>query len=69
MLKTKPASIEGILRGRNSSFSQPYPPALLLDDSSGRTAKALWWTNQELSSVDNTLPWFSILIFQLGDEQ
>jgi hypothetical protein len=28
-----------------------------------------WWTNQEFSPVDIIPPWFSMLIYYLGDEQ
>jgi hypothetical protein len=30
----------------NLSFHSPVLPALLLDDSAGRTARELWWTNE-----------------------
>jgi hypothetical protein len=33
---------------------------LLLDDTAGRIAREFWWTNQEFSSVDIILPWFSM---------
>jgi hypothetical protein len=56
---------EKILR-QNLSFSWPIPPSLLLDDSAGRIAKELWWTNREFSSVDIIPPWFSILISSAG---
>jgi hypothetical protein len=43
---------------------------ILPHDSAGRFARELWWTNQELFSVDVIIPlWFSILIHHLGDEQ
>jgi hypothetical protein len=32
-------------------------------------ARELWWTKQEFSPVDNITPWFSMLMFHLGDEQ
>jgi hypothetical protein len=36
----------------------------------GRIVKELWWTSQEFSSVDIIIPpWFSMLIYHLGDEQ
>jgi hypothetical protein len=38
---------------KNTSQSQ-----ILLVDSAGRTARELWWTNQEFSSVDFVPPWF-----------
>jgi hypothetical protein len=37
-------------------------------DSAGSIARELWWTNQEFSSVDIILPWFSMLVCYLGDE-
>jgi hypothetical protein len=39
------------------------PSNLLLDDSAGRIARELWWTNQEFSPVDKFIPWFSMLIY------
>jgi hypothetical protein len=50
-------------------FLHPDPPGLLLDGSAGRIARALWWTNQEFSPVNIIPPWFSMLIYHLGDEQ
>jgi hypothetical protein len=44
-------------------------PDLLLDDTAGRTARELLWTNQEFSPVNIIPPWFSMLIYHLGDEQ
>jgi hypothetical protein len=42
---------------------------LLLDSSAGRIAiTAVWWMNQ-FSPVDILPPWFSMLIYHLGDEQ
>jgi hypothetical protein len=35
----------------------------------GRIARELWWMNQEFSSSDIILPWFSMLIFHLGNEE
>jgi hypothetical protein len=52
-----------------SSLHSPVFPAFLLDDSVGRTVSELWWMNQEFSPVDKILPWFSMLIYHLGDEQ
>jgi quinol-cytochrome oxidoreductase complex cytochrome b subunit len=34
-----------------------------------RNARYLWWTNQELSPVDITPPWFYMPIFHMGDKQ
>jgi hypothetical protein len=67
MLKI-PSMYEHFVRP-NSSFPSPLPPALLLDDSACRIFKELWWINQEFSSVDIIPPWFSMLIYHLGDEQ
>jgi hypothetical protein len=39
------------------------------DDSVGRIARKLWWTNQACSPVDIILPWFSMPIYHMGDEQ
>jgi hypothetical protein len=36
---------------------------LLLDESAGRIARELWWTNHKLSSVDVSPPWYSMLIY------
>jgi hypothetical protein len=52
----------------NSSFPSPDPPASC-QMTAGRIARELWWTNQEISSVDNIPPWFSMLMYHLGDEQ
>jgi hypothetical protein len=41
---------------------------LLPDDSAGRIARELWWTNQ-FSSVNFIPPWFSMLMYHLADEQ
>jgi hypothetical protein len=40
---------------------------LLPDESAGRIAREIWWKNQQFS-VDIIPPWFSILIYHLGDE-
>jgi hypothetical protein len=37
--------------------------------TAGRIARELWWTKQELSSINITAPWFSMLIYHVGDEQ
>jgi hypothetical protein len=29
----------------------------------------IWWTNQEFSPVDIIPPWFSMLVYHLGNEQ
>jgi hypothetical protein len=34
----------------------------------GMIARELWWTNQEFYLVDIIPPWFSMLIYHLGDE-
>jgi hypothetical protein len=36
---------------------------LIADDSAGRIAKELWWTNEEFSSADIIPPWFSMLTY------
>jgi hypothetical protein len=45
------------------------PLDLLLDASAGRIARELWWMNQNFSPVDIIPPWFSMLMYHLGDEQ
>jgi hypothetical protein len=35
--------------------------------TAGRIAREFWWMNQEFSPVDIIPPWFSILIYHLGD--
>jgi hypothetical protein len=42
---------------------------LLPDDSAVRIVTELWWTNQELSSVNDIPPCLSVLLYHLGDEQ
>jgi hypothetical protein len=54
---------------QNTVFSSAVPPALLLDNSAGKFAKELWWTNQEISPVDIIPPWLSVLICHVKDEQ
>jgi hypothetical protein len=49
------------------SFTHSY--CLLPDDSAGRIFRELWWMNQECSCVSFILPWFSMLIYQLGNEK
>jgi hypothetical protein len=53
---------------QNSSCPLSVTPALLLDDSAGRFAREFWWTNQQFFLADIP-PWFSILTYNLGDEQ
>jgi hypothetical protein len=36
------------------------------DDSGGRIARELSWTNRALSSVDIIPPWFSMFIYHVG---
>jgi hypothetical protein len=50
------------------SFASPVPPACY-QMTTGRIARKLCWTNYEFSSVDIIPPWFSVLIYHLGDEQ
>jgi hypothetical protein len=38
----------------NSSFPLPTPPALLVDNSTARIARELWWINQEFSRQDHS---------------
>jgi hypothetical protein len=53
----------------NFLFPSPVPPASY-QMTAGRIAKELWWTSQEISSVDIIIPsWFSMLIYHIGDEQ
>jgi hypothetical protein len=54
---------------KQNSFPSQVVPASLLDDFAGRIARELWTTNQEFSPVDIIPPWFSSLIYRLGDEQ
>jgi hypothetical protein len=49
------------------SFTHSY--CLLPDDSAGRIFRELWWMNQECSCVSFIPPWFSMLIYQLGNEK
>jgi hypothetical protein len=51
---------------RLNSFPAPVLPALLLDGSAGIISKQLWWTNQ-FSPFDIIKPWFSMLIYNMGD--
>jgi hypothetical protein len=44
-------------------------PALLQDDFAGSIARELWWMNQEFFCVSIIPPWFSMLMYHLGDEQ
>jgi hypothetical protein len=47
-----------------------YSSSLLPDDSAGRITRELWWTNQEISSVNIIIqPQYSTLMYHLGDEQ
>jgi hypothetical protein len=39
---------------------------LVHDNSAGTIARELWWTSQ-FYSVDIIPPWFSMLIYHLGD--
>jgi hypothetical protein len=54
---------------QNSSFPLPCSPALLLDYSAGKYARELRQMNQKISPADIILPWFSMLICHLEDEQ
>jgi hypothetical protein len=54
---------------QNLSFHSPVPPALLLDESTGRIATGIWWANEKYFPVDIIPPCFSMLIYYLGDEQ
>jgi hypothetical protein len=36
--------------------------------AAGMFARELWWTKQEFASVDIIPPWFSMIIYYLGDE-
>jgi hypothetical protein len=44
-------------------------PCLLPDDSTGRIAKEVYWTNKEFSPVDTIPPWVSMLIYHQGNKQ
>jgi hypothetical protein len=46
-----------------------HSSCLLPEDSAGRITREHWWMNQERSSVNIIPPWFSMLIYHLGDEQ
>jgi hypothetical protein len=50
----------------NSSSHSPIPPALQIDDSTGRISRELWETNCELSPVDIIPPLFSMLMSLAG---
>jgi hypothetical protein len=39
---------------------------LLLDESAGRIARGLWWTNQEFSPVNIIPSWFFMFMYHLG---
>jgi hypothetical protein len=64
MLKNT-TSVKEILRGQNSTFIRHILPASLLDGTSN-VARELWWTNHNFP-VNITPPWFSVLIFHVGD--
>jgi hypothetical protein len=51
----------------NSPFPFPVPP-VCYQMTTGRIAREFWWMNQEFSSADIIPPWFSLLLYQLGDE-
>jgi hypothetical protein len=52
------------------NFLRHILPALLLEDSAGRTAREVWLRNQKFYPVDNILPRFSMTIgLNLEDEQ
>jgi hypothetical protein len=55
-----------IFRRLSSSFPAPVLPALLLGGSAGIISKQLWWANQ-FSPFDIIQPWFSMLIYNMGD--
>jgi hypothetical protein len=37
--------------------------------AAGRIARENWWKNQEYSPVDIITPWFSMLIYHLGNKE
>jgi hypothetical protein len=53
---------------QNLSFISPVAPALLFENSR-RIAREIWWADQEFLPVCITLPWFSMLIYHLGEEE
>jgi hypothetical protein len=53
---------------QTSLFALSVPPALLLDYSAGRIFKKSAGRIRS-SPVDIIPPWFSMLMYQLGDEQ
>jgi hypothetical protein len=55
--------------GQIHHFLRQDPPDLQQDDTAGRTARELWWTNQEFSPVDITPPYLSKLMYHLRDVQ
>jgi hypothetical protein len=64
--------IKKSLAGMNKNTSQGLIHPFLLfatDYSADMIARELWWTNQDFSSVGITPPWFSTLIYHVGDEQ
>jgi hypothetical protein len=58
-----------ILSRKNSVFSFAVFLLLRYQMTAGRVARELWWTNQEISSVDVIPSWISILMYNLGDKQ
>jgi hypothetical protein len=50
-------------------FLRQVPRDLLLDDSAGRIAREQSWKNHVFFPVDTIPSWFSMLIYDLGDEQ
>jgi hypothetical protein len=55
-------------KGQIHNLLRPVPSALLLDDSAGRIARYLCWTNH-FYPVDIIPAWLSMLIYHLRNEQ
>jgi hypothetical protein len=58
-----------ILRRQNLSFPFAKFLPICYYMTAGRTARELWWTNQEFSFVDVIPPCFYMFIYDLGDEE
>jgi hypothetical protein len=55
-----------MLEGQNPYFSIPPTCSQM---TAGRIVTELVWTDQEFTPAGIISPWFSIVIYHLGDEQ
>jgi hypothetical protein len=65
----EPFEVWKICSRQNSSFPSPVPLTLLLDYSAGRTARELWWMNQEFPlsiSFHHGSSWISPGVWTIG---